>query len=118
MNRVTGAFLACAIVAPSASALTATGNVYGTTTDASGGGLRGASVALEGPTGTRRTTSGEDGEFRFLQLGNGRYTVRVALGGFTAVESLLEDLAVDSGTLLRAQLDAHLWVDALETNQS
>ena len=44
--------------------------------------------------------------------------VHLERGGFAAVESLLQDLAVDPGTLLRAQLDAHIWVDALETNQA
>ena len=39
-------------------------------------------------------------------------------GDFVAVESLLEELAVDSPRLLQAQLDAHLWIDALESTQA
>jgi EAL and modified HD-GYP domain-containing signal transduction protein len=39
-------------------------------------------------------------------------------GDFAAVESLLEELAVDSPRLLQAQLDAHLWIDALESTQA
>ena len=65
-----------------AFAQTATGNVYGKATDASGAVLPGASVTISGEAGTRTTVSGADGTFRFLNLDPGDYTVTVALQGF------------------------------------
>ncbi|HET7747462.1 MAG TPA: carboxypeptidase-like regulatory domain-containing protein, partial [Vicinamibacteria bacterium] len=59
--------------------------IYGTVADESGAVLPGATVALTGDLGTRSTTSGPNGEFRFLNLDRGRYKVTVNLAGFTTV---------------------------------
>ena len=59
----------------------ATGNIYGTVTDESGAVLPGATVTLTSDLGTRSTTTGSQGEFRFLNLDRGRYKVTVALAG-------------------------------------
>jgi hypothetical protein len=61
------------------------GNIYGNVTDESGAVLPGAVVKLTSPLGTRETTSGQQGEFRFLSLDSGNYTLSVALAGFTNV---------------------------------
>jgi hypothetical protein len=80
--------------APGVFAQFATGNVYGTVTDESGAVLPGAAVTLTSDLGNRSTTTGANGEFRFLNLDNGRYKVTVAIPGFT---NLTRDITVTTG---------------------
>ena len=59
------------------------GNVYGTVSDESGAVLPGASIEMVGAEGgNRTTTSGSQGDFRFLNMANGKYALRVTLTGF------------------------------------
>lgn len=60
----------------------ATGNIYGRVADESGAVLPGANVSLAGEAGSRATVTGPGGEFRFLNLDYGAYTVSVTLQGF------------------------------------
>ena len=76
-----------AALAPAASAQISTGNIYGRVADEQGGVLPGATITLTGATiGARTTTSGSNGEFRFLTLDPATYTLSVALAGFTTVQ--------------------------------
>ncbi|HSD27457.1 MAG TPA: carboxypeptidase-like regulatory domain-containing protein, partial [Vicinamibacteria bacterium] len=61
------------------------GNIYGTVTDAQGGVLPGVTVTLSGDLGTRTTVTSPQGEFRFLALDRGRYTITLNLAGFANV---------------------------------
>ena len=70
---------------PGLLAQISTGNIYGTVTDESGAVLPGAAVNLTSEFGTRTTTSGSQGDFRFLNLTRGRYKVNTSLAGFTSV---------------------------------
>jgi hypothetical protein len=70
---------------PAAWAQIAGGNIYGTVTDESGAVLPGVTVTISGETGTRTSVTGNQGEFRFLNLERGRYKVAVNLTGFTTV---------------------------------
>jgi hypothetical protein len=73
-------------LAGTAGAQISTGNIYGNVTDESGATLPGANVTLTGETiGTRTTTSGAQGDFRFLNLDPGTYKLSVALSGFGTV---------------------------------
>ena len=63
----------------------ATGNIYGTVTDDSGAVMPGAAVTLSGPQGSRSTTSGTQGDFRFLNVPHGTHKLTVALTGFATV---------------------------------
>ena len=72
-------------LAPGAFAQFATGNIYGTVTDESGAVLPGASIALTSDLGSRTTTSGSGGDFRFLNLDRGAYKLNVSLAGFGTV---------------------------------
>ncbi len=83
-----------------ASAQIATGNIYGTVTDESGAVLPAANVTLTGDLGSRSTTSGSQGEFRFLNLDRGRYKVTVTLAGFTTIVRELNVSAGENVTLV------------------
>jgi len=72
-------------LAPGAFAQFATGNIYGTVTDESGAVLPGASISLTSDLGSRTTTSGSQGDFRFLNLDRGSYKLAVSLAGFGTV---------------------------------
>jgi hypothetical protein len=74
-------------MSPSAFAQISTGNIYGKVVDEQSAVLPGATVTLTGATiGARTTHSGAGGDFRFLSLDPGNYTVAVALGGFATTQ--------------------------------
>src|SRR5436190_356102 len=78
--------LAAVGFAPAAHAqVLPTGNIYGTVRDESGAVLPGATATLTGAFGTRSTTSGTDGAFRFLNVDHGTHQLKVVLTGFTGV---------------------------------
>ncbi len=71
--------LASVALAPAAHAQVAsTGNIYGTVKDESGAMLPGASVALTGAFGSRTTTTGTQGDFRFLNVDHGTHDLKVS----------------------------------------
>jgi hypothetical protein len=75
-------------VAP-AWAQTTTGRLMGTTVDASGAVLPGVTVTISSPAligGPQVKPTDETGEFSFLLLGPGDYTVRAELSGFVTQE--------------------------------
>ncbi len=74
------------------------GNLYGKVTDESGGALPGVSVTLTGGGGARTTTSGGQGEFRFLNLAPGTYAVKTELSGFSTVERTNVTVSLGSNT--------------------
>jgi hypothetical protein len=86
-QRVLGLVLLAVVgFAPAARAqVAATGNIYGTVRDESGAVLPGATATLTGAFGTRSTTSGTSGDFRFLNVDHGTHQLKVALTGFTGV---------------------------------
>jgi len=74
----------------SAWAQISTGSIYGKVTDEQSAALPGATVTLTGATiGARTTHSGSGGEFRFLNLDPGTYTVAVSLRGQPASRAVL-----------------------------
>jgi hypothetical protein len=100
MRRSLGVALCMALaflIAPAAWAQSSGGNVYGTVTDESGALLPGATVTLTGVSvgGSRSTTSGAQGEFRFLNLDPGTYRLSVALQNFGTTT---RDIIVNTGT--------------------
>ncbi len=87
MKRLLGFAVALLlVVAPAAWAQVATGSIYGTVTDESGAVLPGATISISGENiAARSTTSGSQGDFRFLNLDPGAYKLTVALTGFSTV---------------------------------
>jgi outer membrane receptor for Fe3+-dicitrate len=64
------------------------GRLFGTVTDKSGAAVPGAVVTATSPAlqGVQTATTDGRGEFRFLSVPPGNYTVKVALSGFKTVE--------------------------------
>jgi len=84
-----------------ARAQVATGNVFGAVTDSSGAFLPGVSVTLSGETGSRSTLTDSRGEFRFLNVDSGTYSVTATLQGF---RSSSRPLSVVTGQNVSADL--------------
>ena len=95
------AFLLLVAVAVPASAQSLTGTVSGTVKDEQGGALPGVTVTLTGKTGAKTTTTGTAGEYRFVALDPGTYSVLTGMTGFSArrqdniVVNVGKDVAVD-----------------------
>ena len=68
-----------------ASAQVATGSVYGTVADESGGSIPNVVVTITGEVGTRSTQSDAAGRFRFLGIVRGEYALVLAHSGFARV---------------------------------
>src|SRR5688572_19068882 len=86
MKRLGLALALVLSVAPGAWAQISSGGIYGKITDESGAVMPGATVTLKGENIRPATTvSGSQGEFRFLSLDPGMYTVTVNLVGFANV---------------------------------
>jgi hypothetical protein len=71
------------------------GTIYGTIRDNQGGVLPGVSVSLTGPSGARSFTTEADGQYRFLNLPPGTYTISAALQGFSTLRR--ENIVVTVG---------------------
>jgi hypothetical protein len=105
------AFLVSAILlllAPAAHAQRITGELSGTVTDAQGGVLPGADVALanEASRATRRTETNTSGFFAFAAIPAGTYTLTVTMPGFKTHEITgIELLAGDSRTVRTIPLE-------------
>jgi hypothetical protein len=91
--RIGLVFALLAALVPASWAQSPTGNIYGTVTDESGAVLSGATITLSG-AGTQTSTSGTQGDFRFLNLAPGSYHLTVALSGFGTVA---RDVKVNTG---------------------
>lgn len=85
MRRILTVAAAVALLSAGAWAQVSTGNLYGTVKDESGAVLPGAAVSLQASIGGSpiTTVSGTQGEFRFLNLDRGDYTMTVTLQGFS-----------------------------------
>jgi hypothetical protein len=88
MKRTFGLALALQLgLLPAAWAQIAGGNIYGTVADESGAVLPGATATLSSERiGSRSTTAGTQGDFRFLSVDPGTYTLAVTLQGFATTK--------------------------------
>ena len=71
-----------------------TGNLYGTALDPDGNSLPGVRVTLAGPGASQETTTDSKGDFHFLNLSPGAYSVSLERAGF---ETVHRDVAVALG---------------------
>lgn len=72
------------LVAVPAGAQTLVGSITGEVKDEQGGALPGVTVSLIGKTGTKTTTSGTDGTYRFAAVDPGTYSVQANMSGFSS----------------------------------
>src|SRR5665647_1616764 len=79
--------------AGTAGAQTLTGTIAGKVTDEQGGVLPGVAVTLTGKMGAKTQVTDAKGEFRFLALDPGTYSVKAELQGFRAKERADLDVA-------------------------
>lgn len=90
MSRLRLGILAIAlgVLLPAVAALgqASTGNLYGKVTDEQGGILPGVSITLSGQGAPQTTFTDTRGEFHFLNLSVGSYSVNTALQGFATVD--------------------------------
>jgi Carboxypeptidase regulatory-like domain len=89
------AALAFAVLGAIASAQQESGNVYGKCVDEQRGVLPGVSVTLEGGGAPQTTFTDAKGEFHFLNLAPGVYSLTAALQGFSTVRR--ENVSVTLG---------------------
>jgi hypothetical protein len=85
------AFVACAGVV---GAQTLTGTIAGKVTDEQGGVLPGVTVTLTGRTGSQTQVTDARGEYRFLGLSPGAYSVKAELQGFRPKEQQSLDVGI------------------------
>lgn len=98
-NRKRGVWLllAALLLAASAASAQTTGRIIGTLKDAQGAVLPGAAVTVTGPAlqGAQAQVTDSDGNFRFLGLPPGRYTVKIELSGFKTFEQPDVQVGID-----------------------
>ena len=95
LARVLIWFVALAGLGLYATAQTNSGYIYGTVTDEQNAPIPGGTATLTGPIAPRITTVDAAGQFRFLKVAPGKYTVTVTMPGFTTVKR--EDVVVILG---------------------
>src|SRR5262245_30059830 len=90
-KRILASALVCALflffgVAGLAQELTVKGNVGGVVVDSTGAVVPGAKVTLTGPMGNLTTPSDSEGNFLFVRLDPGNYSLKVEQKGFKLAE--------------------------------
>jgi hypothetical protein len=73
------------------------GNVFGKVTDKSGGALPGVTVTITGQAAPQTFVTDSQGNFRFLNLSPGKYSLQADLEGFSKMVRGV-DVAVDANT--------------------
>ncbi|HEX2836252.1 MAG TPA: carboxypeptidase regulatory-like domain-containing protein [Thermoanaerobaculia bacterium] len=99
------AVLACALFAVSAFAQYQTGNIYGKTTSNDGSPLPGVTVTLSGVGAPQSAVSDADGNFRFINLSPGRYSLKAELSGMGTVTRSGIGVSVGSNADVSMQLN-------------
>lgn len=106
------ATLAWVLLVPLAAAQTATGEIYGRVTDATGGVLPGVTVTIASPVLLQALTAvtTETGAYRFPLIPIGTYSARFDIAGFRAL--VREGIRIEIG--LNAQTNATLELGSVE----
>jgi len=108
-KRSTSAFLllvAALLLTPSSVLAQTTGRILGQVLDAQAAALPGATVTVTSPNlqGAQTQVTDSEGNYRFLSLPPGRYTVKVELASFKTYEQNNVDLGLDRTVTLPVSL--------------
>jgi hypothetical protein len=87
ISRLTAFLLAAVLVSTAAAAQTSVSTVEGTVTDEQGAVLPGATATLTGPRGDQVVTTDERGQYRFIGVQPGTYTLKLDLGSTFAPQT-------------------------------
>jgi Carboxypeptidase regulatory-like domain len=108
--RIGIAVLTLAALLPAAGALgqASTGSIYGKAVDEQGGALPGVSATATGIGAPLTTFTDTRGEFRFLNLSVGAYTVTLSLQGFSTVarDGVIVNLGQNTNLTIPMKLSA------------
>jgi hypothetical protein len=100
------AALVALVGAGSAVAQLQSGNLYGTVQDNQGAALPGVTVTLQGVGATQVQVTNAEGQFRFLGLAPGGWSVKAELEGFSTVDYPNITIAVGRNTSIEMTLTA------------
>jgi Carboxypeptidase regulatory-like domain/TonB-dependent Receptor Plug Domain len=94
------------------------GNIDGVVVDASGASVPSAKITLNGPEGTKATTTDEQGNFFFPLVIPGMYSVRVEKQGFKSVSVSGIEVLTNKVSSVRATLEAGAITETVEVTGS
>jgi hypothetical protein len=100
------AFLFLLVGAGTASAQLSSGNLYGTVVDEQGAALPGATVTLSGYGDPQVQVTNLQGQFSFLGLTPGSYSLKCELDGYSTVENPSIEIKVGRNTNIELRLSA------------
>ncbi len=95
-----------------------TGNIFGTVTDTDGEALPGVTVSLSGIGADKDVITDEQGQFRFLALDPGAYTLAAELDGFGSIEYPGVDVRVARNTTVPLVLQSAVEETITVTSES
>ncbi len=91
-----------------------TGSIGGSVKDANGAGIPNATVAVTGQTGTKTTTSNEEGVFEVQGLIPGFYAIKIEQPGFKAAEAKQVEVFVGKQATLNLTLEPGLATEVVQ----
>ena len=106
MIRITTALAFVLSLAASATAQVQSGTISGTVKDQQGGVIPGVAATVQGVDVTQTTITNGSGQFRFLDLAPGAYTVSLTLNGFKPLSR--EGLIVEVGKTVALTFELHI----------
>jgi len=110
------AFLTLSLAALAASAQTGTTSLHGAVTDISGSAVSGAKVTLINPEQavTREATTGAEGEYDFVAVPPGTYTLTIEANGFRKFERTRLQLLVNTPATSNVKLEIGTALQSVE----
>lgn len=94
------------------------GNLFGTAMDDGGSALPGVTVTVTGGGAPQVQVTGTDGQFRFVGLSPGSYTLTASLDGFSTVENPNIVINVNRNTTVNVELSAAIEETIVVTSES
>ena len=94
------------------------GSIRGTVTDPNGASVVGANVTVTGGTGTRTTSTNDQGVYELTNLNPGTYTVRIEQSGFRPVNATNQTVYVGKVTTFDTKLEVGTATAVVEVTAS